>query len=69
MNVTDVRDIDWDQKIFWALAMPLTLTILGIAIIYGYEWETVRDTLKGLSKRPEPTEAHSIIDEDLVPLR
>ena len=61
MNVTDVRDIDWDQKIFWFSAIPL---VVSLSIIYGYKWEALKEWLKGLLGTPHYTLARGIVEED-----
>lgn len=66
MNVTDVRDINRDQKIFWFSAIPLTFVVVSLSIIYGYKWEELREMLKGT---PHSTHARRIAEEDLEPSR
>lgn len=41
MNVTDVRDMEQSQSLFWAIAMPLTLGVVGIAYVYGYKLDSL----------------------------
>lgn len=39
MNTADVRDMAYTSRLYWAVAVPVTLFILGIAYLYGYKWE------------------------------
>ncbi|CZR45418.1 uncharacterized protein FPRO_15407 [Fusarium proliferatum ET1] len=41
MNTTDVRELDRDQGIFWSSAVPLTLAVSSLALVFGYKWDTV----------------------------
>ncbi|KAI1485619.1 hypothetical protein F5X96DRAFT_674469 [Biscogniauxia mediterranea] len=43
MNTTDIRDTDWDQRFFWMISLPLTAVVVGLAMIYGYKWDSVMD--------------------------
>lgn len=57
MNTTDIRDTNYDQKIFWISALPVTFGVMGLAFLYGYKWDviaawangTFRSTGKGTS--------------------
>jgi hypothetical protein len=31
MNTTDIRDLDWNQGLFWAVALPVTALVLFLA--------------------------------------
>ena len=64
MNVTDVRDISRDQKVFWFSAIPLTFVVVSLSMIYGYKWEALREWLKGLLGTPHSTLARSIVEEE-----
>ncbi|KAJ3490413.1 hypothetical protein NLG97_g5786 [Lecanicillium saksenae] len=39
MNTSDVRDMDQNSTLYWAVALPVTLFVLGVAYLYGYRWE------------------------------
>ncbi|KAI0594964.1 hypothetical protein F4775DRAFT_595725 [Biscogniauxia sp. FL1348] len=43
MNTTDIRDTNWDQRFFWMISLPLTAVVVGLAMIYGYKWDSVMD--------------------------
>jgi Mg2+ and Co2+ transporter CorA len=43
MNTVDVRNSDYNQRIFWITGIPITVTVLSIAFIYGYKGEEIRD--------------------------
>ncbi|EXF77050.1 hypothetical protein CFIO01_01697 [Colletotrichum fioriniae PJ7] len=64
MNTTDIRDTNYDQKIFWISALPVTFGVIGLAFLYGYKWDviaawangTFRPTGKGTSLLDFPQE-------------
>ncbi|SCN70734.1 uncharacterized protein FFB20_03858 [Fusarium fujikuroi] len=68
MNTTDVRDIGWDQRLFWSSAVPLTVTVMSLALIYGYKWDTVLEFRDRVFKSHEPCQLHSIMDQDSTTL-
>ncbi|CAJ2513016.1 Uu.00g011350.m01.CDS01 [Anthostomella pinea] len=37
------QGIDKDQKFFWTISIPMTATVVGLALIYGYKWDSVLD--------------------------
>ncbi|KAJ5959242.1 Mg2+ transporter protein CorA-like/Zinc transport protein ZntB [Penicillium vulpinum] len=41
MNTTDIRDTNFDQTIFWEIAIPLTIVIVTLAFLYGYKWDDI----------------------------
>ncbi|KAG9250024.1 uncharacterized protein F5Z01DRAFT_432833 [Emericellopsis atlantica] len=43
MNVTDIRDTEFSQKIFWATGLPVTLVVVLIALLYAYRGEALQD--------------------------
>ncbi|KAI5921592.1 hypothetical protein F4810DRAFT_712415 [Camillea tinctor] len=43
MNTTDIRDTNWDQRFFWMISLPLTAAVVGLALIYGYKWDSIMD--------------------------
>ncbi len=43
MNTADLRDMDSSQTLFWAVAAPLTVTVVAAAWFYGYRWEAWED--------------------------
>ncbi|KXJ90403.1 hypothetical protein Micbo1qcDRAFT_205251 [Microdochium bolleyi] len=43
MNTTDIRDTEHDQRIFWAIAIPVTLLTLTLAFLYGYHGEDLME--------------------------
>ncbi|KAF4497035.1 mg2+ transporter [Fusarium agapanthi] len=64
MNTTDVRGIGWDQRLFWSSAIPLTVAVMTLALIYGYKWDTVLEFRDKVFKSHEPYQLHSIMDQD-----
>ena len=45
MNTSDIRNTDRDQWLFWAIAAPLTLFIVGVCMVVAYEGERIRDVI------------------------
>ncbi|KAF5612456.1 mg2+ transporter [Fusarium subglutinans] len=66
MNTTDVRDIGWDQRLFWSSAIPLTVAVMSLALVYGYKWDTVLEFRDKVFKSHEPYQFHSIINQDVT---
>ncbi|KAH7185125.1 uncharacterized protein B0J16DRAFT_398823 [Fusarium flagelliforme] len=65
MNTTDVRDIEWNQKIFWSSAIPLTLLVLSIALLYGYKWDLIVCRVRSACRSRQEPGLHSIWEVDL----
>ncbi|TGJ82820.1 hypothetical protein E0Z10_g5942 [Xylaria hypoxylon] len=40
MNTTDIRNTDYDQKLFWVTSLPTTALVIGVAYLYGYKWKS-----------------------------
>jgi hypothetical protein len=53
MNTADVRNTEYDQKIFWLVALPVTFAVLALALLYGYRWDAVLGLLPRALRRPE----------------
>ncbi|GAB1206161.1 hypothetical protein APSETT445_004843 [Aspergillus pseudonomiae] len=45
MNTSDIRNTDRNQWLFWAIAAPLTLFIVGVCMVVAYEGERIRDVI------------------------
>lgn len=43
MNTSDIRNQDAGQGRFWMIAAPLTSLVLGLALLLGYRFETLRE--------------------------
>ena len=43
MNTSDISDMEWDQTIFWATSIPITVLVLALAIAYGYKGDEITD--------------------------
>jgi hypothetical protein len=43
MNVTDIRETEFSQKIFWATGLPVTLSVVILAVLYAYRGEALQD--------------------------
>ncbi|KAJ4251070.1 hypothetical protein NW762_011721 [Fusarium torreyae] len=43
MNTTDIRDIGYDQRVFWTVSIPVTAGILALAFIYAYKGDEIED--------------------------
>ncbi|RFN53432.1 mg2+ transporter [Fusarium flagelliforme] len=65
MNTTDVRDIQWNQRIFWSSAIPLTLLVLSIALLYGYKWDLIVCRVRSACRSRQEPGLHSIWEVDL----
>lgn len=46
MNTTDVRDTQYDQRLFWAIAVPVTASIVTLAFTYGYKGDEIFDWVR-----------------------
>lgn len=59
MNTSDVRDMSAGSGLYWAIAAPVTLSVLGMAYLYGYKWDalTRRVTLRAWREQEMPREA------------
>lgn len=49
MNTEDVRDMTQSSSLYWAVAVPVTLSVLGLAYLYGYKWEALTRRVTGRS--------------------
>lgn len=45
MNTSDIRDMESNQRLFWSIAVPLTVFVLTAAFIYGYKGDEFADLL------------------------
>lgn len=53
MNTSDIRDMESNQRLFWSVAVPVTVLVLTAAFIYGYKADEVMDVLRRwLQPRP-----------------
>jgi hypothetical protein len=58
MNTNDIRNMDNNQKLYWEVALPVTVVVLAVAFVYGYagdlivDWFHDRTNRKGDRKRP-----------------
>ncbi|KAI1335952.1 hypothetical protein F5Y15DRAFT_221315 [Xylariaceae sp. FL0016] len=41
MNTTDIRDLESNSSLFWITAIPFTMAVVGLALIYGYKWDDI----------------------------
>lgn len=46
INTNDIRNMNSNQNLFWAVAMPVTLTVLFAAFVYAYKADEVADLLR-----------------------
>ncbi|KAH7183663.1 uncharacterized protein B0J16DRAFT_416694 [Fusarium flagelliforme] len=68
MNTRDIRDTEWDQRLFWSSAVPVTALVLALALIYGYKWEEVTELFKKTFSNQDLPQLHDISEQDLMPL-
>ena len=45
MNTSDIRSLQSGQWLFWAVALPLTVSVVALASFIGYRGERIRETL------------------------
>lgn len=48
MNTTDIRDMNSDQTLFWAIALPVTATVGGLSLIAAYGGVAIADRFNKL---------------------
>ncbi|RAL66763.1 hypothetical protein DID88_007546 [Monilinia fructigena] len=48
MNTNDVRNMELTQWLFWVIAIPLTLIIIGLVLIWSDEWHNFQSTFSNL---------------------
>ncbi|KAA8570208.1 hypothetical protein EYC84_002526 [Monilinia fructicola] len=48
MNTNDVRNMELTQWLFWVIAIPLTLIIIGLVLIWSDEWHNFRSAFSNL---------------------
>lgn len=54
MNTNDVRNMDLTQWLFWVIAIPLTIIIIGLVLIWSDEWYNFWSGFKNLwGKKPK----------------
>ncbi|KAF6814825.1 hypothetical protein CSOJ01_03836 [Colletotrichum sojae] len=68
MNTTDVRNIDWDQRIFWTSALPITFGVITLAFVYGYKWDSIVESLSRRVPSQRSRSPRHILEDDLIPL-
>ncbi|KAF3914887.1 hypothetical protein ABW20_dc0106664 [Dactylellina cionopaga] len=45
MNTVDIRNIEQSQGIFWMTAVPVTVVILGLALVWAYYGDEIQDRI------------------------
>ena len=43
MNTTDIRDLEKGQWLFWAIALPVTSIVIGLAVVVVLKGESIRE--------------------------
>ena len=51
MNTADIRNTDRDQRFFWAIAIPITASIVGVAVLFAYQGDKLYNALFKASHR------------------
>ena len=46
MNTIGIRDIEATQSLYWAIAVPVTVVVLGFAVAYGYKGDEITDSIR-----------------------
>ncbi|KAK1511276.1 uncharacterized protein CCOS01_15038 [Colletotrichum costaricense] len=66
MNTTDIRDTNYDQKIFWISALPVTFGVIGLAFLYGYKWDMIAGWANGMLRSADKSTApHEFLNEEI----
>ena len=52
MNTADIRDIEANQSLYWSIAIPITLAVLALALVYGYKGDEIVDWIHDRFNRP-----------------
>ena len=67
MNTNDVRNMHINQWVFWATALPLTVIVITLCLIWAGElenlWKGFSDLWRGNKRRPEGGEAYSVLGQ------
>ncbi|KAF5636785.1 mg2+ transporter [Fusarium tjaetaba] len=66
MNTTDVRELDRDQRVFWSSAVPLTLAVSSLALVFGYRWDTVTALFFKAFKIRDSSRVYEELEKDLI---
>lgn len=45
MNTMDIRNTEYNQRLFWTVSVPTTTFVIGVAYLYGYKWENWKGSL------------------------
>jgi Mg2+ and Co2+ transporter CorA len=51
MNTTDVRDTEFDQRVFWWTGIPVTVVVVALAMLYAYHGEGIASWFVDLFQR------------------
>lgn len=51
MNTADIRDIEANQSLYWTIAVPVTVVVLGFALAYGYKGDEITDWIRDRNTR------------------
>lgn len=46
MNTNDIRNMNSNQNLFWAVAIPVTVFVFTAAFIYGYKGEALAEAVE-----------------------
>ncbi|KAI1762284.1 hypothetical protein GGR53DRAFT_424827 [Hypoxylon sp. FL1150] len=53
MNTTDIRDTNNNSSLFWIIAIPFTAGVVGLAFMYGYKWDYIRELVSRVKVRKQ----------------
>jgi len=45
MNTADIRNQTSNQTLYWAIALPVTACVVVLALVIGYKYEAMRDSM------------------------
>ena len=74
MNTYDIRNMDTRQWLFWATAVPVTVLVMGLAVVAVLNFDLVRGIWARVvdrdnSQRVRREELREYLDEDVGPRR
>ncbi|KAK8160731.1 hypothetical protein IWX90DRAFT_488186 [Phyllosticta citrichinensis] len=63
MNFVDLRETNWSQNMFWAVAGPTTFAIVTTVLIIAYKTEQLKDILGSIITRKRQRRQLKAVDE------
>lgn len=63
MNTTNVRELGRVQRVFWSSAVPFTLAVSSLALIFGYKWDRVTALFFKTFKIQDPSRVYEELEK------